>query len=811
MNIIIPLGGKGERFTKEGYDLPKPLIKIYDKEMILHVLDNMSFCEEDRIFIIYKYELDEYDFKKIIQTKYPQIYFIPIHYQTSGAVETVLFGLEHVKNCSPHKMCALFDCDTFYTTDILAIIRDKKINQIFYVERENDLPIYSYILLDNNDKIIDIKEKIKISSNANTGCYVFKDIDIFMEYCNYVIDNKITFNGEPYMSCVISEMIKKEELFYGVNIEGSFVFSLGTPSEIRAYLKNTHCWLFDLDGTVVNTDHVYFSVWETILQKFNILLTKDIFKKYIHGNNDTIVIKTLLPAISSSVKQISELKDQLFTENISQLTLIDGADGFLKYLTSMGNKCAIVTNCNRYTAEKILDFFKLNKYIDFIVVGNECHKPKPSPDPYLFAMEKYNTTPDKCIIIEDSNSGLLSGRLANPHCLIGITTNYSKSELISNGANIVINDYVDIPYLSECFKEINIDDYVHKLESYIQQSKIIYDESIIEVAINNVKLKGGFISDVLAVVIKTASKKLDCIIKLENTHETPLSLMASTLDLYHRENYFYENISRYVNICIPTFYGLIKNDHFHTIGILMENLYSKGNFIVNLDLNTANIDVSLKIIDRISNMHIQFWNKNLDQCFPQLKRHNDPLFCPTWKNLIDNKWLEFKSKWKNLIGSFDIGDKIVKNFNDIQKSLSVGQLTLVHGDVKSPNIFYDKNNDYEPYFIDWQYICIGKGIQDIVFFLIESFSIEKMVLYFPMFIHYYFIKLKQGGIHYSIDDYKMDIKNAISYFPFFVAIWFGTTPEDLLIDKNFPFFFIQKLFYLLERMDHLLDSLCIFQ
>ena len=42
MNIIIPLGGKGERFINNGYILPKPLIKVFDKEMILYVLDNLK-------------------------------------------------------------------------------------------------------------------------------------------------------------------------------------------------------------------------------------------------------------------------------------------------------------------------------------------------------------------------------------------------------------------------------------------------------------------------------------------------------------------------------------------------------------------------------------------------------------------------------------------------------------------------------------------------------------------------------------------------------------------------------------------------
>ena len=55
MNIIIPLGGKGERFFKDGYTDPKPLIQILNKQMIFYVLDNLNICEEDRIFIIYNH------------------------------------------------------------------------------------------------------------------------------------------------------------------------------------------------------------------------------------------------------------------------------------------------------------------------------------------------------------------------------------------------------------------------------------------------------------------------------------------------------------------------------------------------------------------------------------------------------------------------------------------------------------------------------------------------------------------------------------------------------------------------------------
>jgi len=53
MNILIPIGGKGERFSNCGYKEPKPLIPIFGKPMISYVIDNLFYKPEDKIFIIY--------------------------------------------------------------------------------------------------------------------------------------------------------------------------------------------------------------------------------------------------------------------------------------------------------------------------------------------------------------------------------------------------------------------------------------------------------------------------------------------------------------------------------------------------------------------------------------------------------------------------------------------------------------------------------------------------------------------------------------------------------------------------------------
>ena len=125
--------------------------------------------------------------------------------------------------------------------------------------------------------------------------------------------------------------------------------------------------------------------------------------------------------------------------------------------------------------------------------------------------------------------------------------------------------------------------------------------------------------------------------------------------------------------------------------------------------------------------------------------------------------------------------------------------TFIHGDIKSPNIFYDKENDCEHYFIDWQHCAIGKGVQDLVFFVVESFDISDLIHVFKLATEYYYKKLKEHGVvGYSRKEFEDDLYFSLCYVPFFTSIWFGTTPQDELIDANFPYFFITKMFHLIE-------------
>ena len=798
MNIIIPLGGKGERFLKNGYDKPKPLIKIFEKNMIEYVIDNISITKNDKVFIIYNKKLNDNNFDQYVNKKYPFINLIKIN-DTKGASETLYLGIEVILHTYEYnKKTIILDCDTFYTENILNIFSEIDENIVFYRKNFEKSPIYSYIELNNENDIINIKEKEKISDNANTGAYAFSDINILYEYCKYVFDNNITFNNEPYTSCVISEMLKKNFKFKGYELKKECVFSLGTPTEVKKYIDNTYAFLFDLDGTIVITDIIYYNVWYEILFKYNILLNEEMYKKYIQGNNDTYVKNNLLTNINISILELSKLKDDLFIKNIDEIKIVDGIYDMLQNIKSQGHKICIVTNCNSRVSNKIVEFIKIQHFIDFIISNNDCKFGKPNIEPYQKAIELYDIKNNKCIIFEDSKTGLISGKGVNPKLLIGIETNYDKNVLINNGANITIKNFLNFDVNNLFTPSINVIDYLKKI--IINNNNLL---DITDVLIDENKLKGGFIADVISYKIITTDNVYSQIIKYENTQENNLSIMAKKLKLYEREYYFYKNISQFVNIKIPIFYNLLFDNDYNTIGIVLENLFDKK-YELNLNLNIESIDISLKIVDRMTKLHSKFWNKNLKKIFPELKDSSDIIFKPFLCDFINEKYELFKKKWSNVLNNYQLQkcDEIYNNFNKIQEKFSNNtNLTLIHGDIKSPNIFYDIKNNYEPYFIDWQHCAIGKGCQDLIFFVIESFDIENSIRIFNILKEYYFKKLIENGVtNYSYKEYEMDLYYSICYIPFFTSIWFGSTDQDELIDKNFPYFFITKLFNLIEYM-----------
>jgi CTP:molybdopterin cytidylyltransferase MocA len=96
INVIVPIGGVGSRFSKEGYRFPKPLINIVGRPMILRMIDNLSLRPQDTLWMAVNESIDdEFRIGQLVAKTFPKIDFklLRLKHQTRGASETVRLDL----------------------------------------------------------------------------------------------------------------------------------------------------------------------------------------------------------------------------------------------------------------------------------------------------------------------------------------------------------------------------------------------------------------------------------------------------------------------------------------------------------------------------------------------------------------------------------------------------------------------------------------------------------------------------------------------------------------------------------------------
>jgi capsule biosynthesis phosphatase len=273
MNVIIPIGGLGERFKNEGYNVPKTLVKFNGKYMIEWLLHSLRLTRFDTLIIPYNKQLDKYGFKDIVKQschRYQDVIFVPISFQTKNVIETLNQAILYLNNSGRAGNVDLFskptisvDCDTFYSLpdsedfykeNLLQVVKDYSYsaNIILYKHDKNIQPIYSYILINDQQKVTQIKEKNKISDNACIGAYVFVNLNELEKYCNELL--LTPRDKEIYISDIYDLMIRDNKNVYGLQYE--HVYCTGTPLQLKILSSIVPSkplrFCFDLDNTLVS-------------------------------------------------------------------------------------------------------------------------------------------------------------------------------------------------------------------------------------------------------------------------------------------------------------------------------------------------------------------------------------------------------------------------------------------------------------------------------------------------------------------------------------------------------------------------------
>ncbi|PHM08608.1 HAD family hydrolase [Nostoc sp. 'Peltigera malacea cyanobiont' DB3992] len=202
--------------------------------------------------------------------------------------------------------------------------------------------------------------------------------------------------------------------------------------------------LFDLDGTIVNTDPIHYRAWREMLLNHSIEIDETFYKSRISGRLNPEIVKDILPQLSAAEGQkFADEKEALFRKLAPHLKPLSGFSELLAWTETHQLKRALVTNAPRLNAEFMLQVLGIKEAFHTIVLADDCIAGKPDPMPYQVALNKLGITAEEAIALEDSPSGIRSAVGADIRT-IGIASTHDPQILQSVGAFMAIPDFTDL-------------------------------------------------------------------------------------------------------------------------------------------------------------------------------------------------------------------------------------------------------------------------------------------------------------------------------------------------------------------------------
>jgi HAD superfamily hydrolase (TIGR01509 family) len=201
--------------------------------------------------------------------------------------------------------------------------------------------------------------------------------------------------------------------------------------------------LFDLDGTLAETDSLHLPTWVDTLEPYGVEVDEEFYRDRISGRSTGEIVHALLPDLTDEQgRSIGDAKEASFRERASELEPLPGLVDFVELGKERGMRITLVTNAPEENVEAILLALKFRDYFDVIVLADEVEAVKPDPAPYRAALQKTDVQPERALAFEDSVSGI-SSSVAAGIPTVGIASSQDPERLLGAGAFMTAEDFTD--------------------------------------------------------------------------------------------------------------------------------------------------------------------------------------------------------------------------------------------------------------------------------------------------------------------------------------------------------------------------------
>jgi len=183
--------------------------------------------------------------------------------------------------------------------------------------------------------------------------------------------------------------------------------------------------LWDMDGTLIDSEEFHWIAWRDTLGSEGIVITREQFLSTFGQRNDSILTKWLgAAATPQRMEMIANAKEERYRQRV-RTDGISPLPGFAEWVHGLhreGWLQAIASAAPRANIEAILEALSATNLFQGIVSAEDVHRGKPDPEVYLKAAACVGVPSDRCIVVEDAVAGVEGARRAGMKS-IGVSRN----------------------------------------------------------------------------------------------------------------------------------------------------------------------------------------------------------------------------------------------------------------------------------------------------------------------------------------------------------------------------------------------------
>ena len=178
---------------------------------------------------------------------------------------------------------------------------------------------------------------------------------------------------------------------------------------------NARAVLWDLDGTLADTEEYHWLAWQEVMQQRGLPVTHEQFLKTFGQRNRTVLAAWLGPDTPlDRIDAVGDAKEAVFREIVivQGLTALPGGVAWTGRLRRRGWRQAIATSAPLANAKTMLEALGIADDFDAVVSSEDVSVGKPDPEVFEKAALRVDVPPARCIVVEDAPAGVEAARRA---------------------------------------------------------------------------------------------------------------------------------------------------------------------------------------------------------------------------------------------------------------------------------------------------------------------------------------------------------------------------------------------------------------